>query len=330
MADNKTHSYSTTKTSTKSTNDLHEMYHSISDFNTSATSTIPAYSQINSATISVAVTKNPTGSLKVGSMKFGYGTSASTQTMLYESGSTNFSGTESGSANILSHVSSKQSDSGYITPPPSDYECPYFRVSCYFTAAYSQQFTSTVTVTWNYNEPRVKVTVSKTGEGTVTGAGTYHYGNNYTITATPATGWKFVKWSDGNTNASRTFTANSSLITSYETSKSYQAIFEKTSHTISTAVSPTGGGTVTGGGNYEYGSTPTLIATPATGYKFVKWNDGNTDATRAITVTGAATYTAYFEVNTEIYRSTKKQIAYKSTKGVGKIAVYKGTKKIYG
>ncbi len=54
-------------------------------------------------------------------------------------------------------------------------------------------------------------------------------------------------------------------------------------------------GTVTGGGIYEHGKTVTLTATPKTGYKFVQWNDGNTSATRTITVTGNAAYTATFE-----------------------------------
>lgn len=78
------------------------------------------------------------------------------------------------------------------------------------------------------------------------------------------------------------------------------------------------------------GESRILTATPNVGYKFVKWQDGNTDNPRTVTVTSDKTYTAYFEVNTNIYRSTKKQIAYKGTKGVGKVAVYKSTKKIYG
>lgn len=55
------------------------------------------------------------------------------------------------------------------------------------------------------------------------------------------------------------------------------------------------GGTVTGGGTYENGTTATLTATPSTGYKFKQWSDGNTNATRTITVTTDATYTAQFE-----------------------------------
>ena len=60
-------------------------------------------------------------------------------------------------------------------------------------------------------------------------------------------------------------------------------------------MSPTGSGSVSGGGTYDQGSTCTLTATPATGYRFVRWNDNVTTAARSFTVTTAATYTAYFE-----------------------------------
>ena len=55
------------------------------------------------------------------------------------------------------------------------------------------------------------------------------------------------------------------------------------------------GGTVSGGGTYNYGATATLKATPSAGYHFVKWSDGNTNASRTVIVTGSATYVAVFE-----------------------------------
>ena len=55
------------------------------------------------------------------------------------------------------------------------------------------------------------------------------------------------------------------------------------------------GGTVTGGGSYENGTTATLTATANTGYKFKQWSDGNTQNPRSVTVTANATYTAQFE-----------------------------------
>lgn len=55
-------------------------------------------------------------------------------------------------------------------------------------------------------------------------------------------------------------------------------------------------GTVTGGGVFEEGSEITISATPNNGYRFVRWNDNNTDNPRTIVCEGNATYTAYFEL----------------------------------
>ena len=54
-------------------------------------------------------------------------------------------------------------------------------------------------------------------------------------------------------------------------------------------------GTVSGSGEYEFGTDATITATPNDGYRFVSWNDGNTDNPRAIIVTEDATYIANFE-----------------------------------
>ena len=66
------------------------------------------------------------------------------------------------------------------------------------------------------------------------------------------------------------------------------------SYTITVASNNDNWGTVTGGGTYSEGTTIQLIATPANGYRFDGWNDGNTDNPRNITVTANATYIATF------------------------------------
>ena len=56
------------------------------------------------------------------------------------------------------------------------------------------------------------------------------------------------------------------------------------------------GGTVsTTGGEYEAGQTVNVTATPQGEYLFKDWSDGNTDATRTITVSSNSTLTANFE-----------------------------------
>lgn len=122
-------------------------------------------------------------------------------------------------------------------------------------------------------------------EGSTTGSARYWEGETATFTAIPNVGYKFVKWSDGNTDNPRSFVVTGDV--------AYAAVFEKITYII-TATAGTGG-TVSGGGTYEHGSNITLKAVPSAGYKFVKWSDGVTTATRTVTVTGDATYTAVFE-----------------------------------
>lgn len=69
-------------------------------------------------------------------------------------------------------------------------------------------------------------------------------------------------------------------------------------YTVSVNSSNTNYGTVSGGGTYAAGTQVTLSATPNSGYQFIRWNDGNTNATRTITVTGNTSYTAYFAIAT--------------------------------
>lgn len=66
-------------------------------------------------------------------------------------------------------------------------------------------------------------------------------------------------------------------------------------YTITTAVSPSGSGTVSGGGTYDSGTTITLTATAFSGYVFSSWSDNDTSNPRSVTVNADTTYTAIFE-----------------------------------
>lgn len=67
-----------------------------------------------------------------------------------------------------------------------------------------------------------------------------------------------------------------------------------TKYTISLNASPANGGTVSGAGSYDAGSTANISATAASGYTFSKWSDGNTSASRTITVNENNSLTAIF------------------------------------
>ncbi len=56
-------------------------------------------------------------------------------------------------------------------------------------------------------------------------------------------------------------------------------------------------GSTSGSGNYQHGTTVQITAHPNYGYKFVKWDDGNTDNPRTVPVTDAQKYIAIFEAD---------------------------------
>ncbi|MCQ2245361.1 MAG: hypothetical protein MJZ69_01055 [Bacteroidaceae bacterium] len=65
-----------------------------------------------------------------------------------------------------------------------------------------------------------EVALSAGNGGAVEGAGNYEPNASVTIKATPAQGYKFVKWSDGNTNAERTFNISENMVLTAEFSPS--------------------------------------------------------------------------------------------------------------
>ena len=141
----------------------------------------------------------------------------------------------------------------------------------------------------------VSANVRPDNAGSVAGTGAYPAGTTITLTATANPGYTFSHWNDGITSNPRTVTVNSNL--------SFTANFLANTYTITVDANPSNGGTVTGGGSYHYGEIATLRATPNSGFTFVGWNDGSTELTHNVTVTGNATYTATFSQGTVTYYS---------------------------
>ena len=126
--------------------------------------------------------------------------------------------------------------------------------------------------------------------GSVEGFGLYTYGDEVTLTAIPATdNYYFTHWSTGETTPTITVTANLAAQTT-----EYIAYFEANVATINGYAHNQLGGTVEGSGEYANGDTATLTATPAEGWHFSRWSDGNTDNPRQIEATVNMTLEAYF------------------------------------
>lgn len=118
-------------------------------------------------------------------------------------------------------------------------------------------------------------------------------GGVFDLTAVPASGWTFVEWSDTHsTTATRTETVTSSSVV-------YDAKFEDHRCTLYGPKYPApvgGGGTVSAAaGSCECDWI--LTATPASGWAFKEWTDGNTSNPRTVSVDpdeDEVSYTATF------------------------------------
>ena len=151
---------------------------------------------------------------------------------------------------------------------------------------------------FDVNGYEITATANPTAGGTISGTGVYTYNQSCTLTATPTTGYTFLKWTKNgtqvSTNPTYTFTVTEAA--------AYVAHFQINTYQITATANPTAGGTITGTGTYNHGSSCTLTATAATGYTFLKWTKNgtqvSTNPTYTFTVTEAAAYVAHFQLNT--------------------------------
>ena len=154
----------------------------------------------------------------------------------------------------------------------------------------------TYTAYFNHDEYEIKVECQPENGGTATGGGMFHYGDTIALSATPNVNFNFEGWSDGSTD-----NPYEVVVTGNAT---YKAIFSEAGavyYNVATHVYPGDyAGTVTGGGPHPEGSQIQLLANAnaEAGYLFEKWDDGNTDNPRTITVNSNMEFTAYFKKKT--------------------------------
>ena len=140
----------------------------------------------------------------------------------------------------------------------------------------------------------INATVNPTESGTISGTGTYNYGETCTLVVTPNPGYSFVNWTE-NGQVVSTESAYEFIV---EGNHNFVANFTMKSYEISSSVNPTNGGSATGDGTYYYGQNCTMVATPTTGYTFINWTENgqsvSTDPTYEFIVTGDRNLVAHF------------------------------------
>ena len=166
---------------------------------------------------------------------------------------------------------------------------------------YSFTLSSNVTLSAKWEQKfTVAVTKNIDAAGTISGDGEYVNGTEVTLTATSNTGYTFLGFFDGDTKVSTgdeltyTFTldADANITAKWELQK----------FTVAVGNANTNAGTVSGAGEYGYGTEVTLTATPKSGYTFLGFYDGETkvstgnDLTYTFTITDNASITAKWTV----------------------------------
>ena len=147
------------------------------------------------------------------------------------------------------------------------------------------------TLTANFQQVQYTLTtsISPSGSGTISRTPTstdqtkYTWGTTVTVTATPSGCYMFTGWSG--TGAPTLASTNPVTIT-MDGNKALTANFQKT-YTLTTNVSPTGGGTVSRSLNqtcYVPGTSVTVEAIPASGYEFTGWSGASTSKSASVTV----------------------------------------------
>ncbi len=106
--------------------------------------------------------------------------------------------------------------------------------------------------------------------GTVSGAGDYQYGDSVTVIAAPNSGYDFVAWTFGDDTLS--------VDTSYtfimpHNNMGLTANFQIQTFDINAVSNNPDYGSVTGGGQFNYGDTCNLVATSNLYYYFVVWTE---------------------------------------------------------
>jgi hypothetical protein len=118
----------------------------------------------------------------------------------------------------------------------------------------------------------INASVSPTEGGTVSGSGKYKAGEEVTLQATPAPGYIFGAWISGGDTLSASATYS---ITATKDMSLVASFIRQNDYGVSLTANPKEGGTVSGGGAYNEGTTVNVEAIAADGFEFKSWTAGD-------------------------------------------------------
>lgn len=143
------------------------------------------------------------------------------------------------------------------------------------------------------NQYTLTVVSADEAMGSASGGGTFDYGNTVTISANPTEHYHFVRWNDGNTDNPRDIEITQD--------RTLTAFFAIDTHHVDVTSGDITRGSVTGGGDFEYGTAITVSATAYSGYQFVRWSNGVSYNPYTFAVTTDMELTAVFIEEGTVY-----------------------------
>ena len=162
------------------------------------------------------------------------------------------------------------------------------------------------------NTYTLNVASAQSALGTVSGGGTYMYNSLVTISAVPNYGYHFVQWDDAGTDNPRTVRIVRDT--------TYTAQFDTNTYRVTALSSDFSGGSVLGGGTYNYLTLVTLTAQPSPHYHFVQWSDSLPNNPRTITLVCDTQLTAQFQIDSHFVAVSSANPAMGHTSGSTTVA----------
>lgn len=164
-----------------------------------------------------------------------------------------------------------------------------------------------------------EITVAATPEqaGTVTGGGSFEYGSQATAEAEPQEGWDFVHWKEND----QVLSEDLSYTFQVEADRSLTAVFQPEVYELTVTADPSGAGTVSGGGAYDWGAEITLEALANEGWVFSHWSEGDATVSEqpvlTLVVTQNQALVAHFAVQTFLITVEVQPVEGGSASGTG-------------
>ena len=150
-------------------------------------------------------------------------------------------------------------------------------------ATYTFTVTESATYQAHFELQSFTITVENANPdwGSVSGGGTFFYGETTEIAATPNIGYVFLMWDDGNIDNPRSIvvTENRTYVGNFAVQQCY----------ITAEVNPEEAGTAFGGGLWYYGDTISVTVNRNEDWAFLNWTEDGEVVSEEITYTFIAT-----------------------------------------